>query len=538
MSVSVEAPALVNRIEPSPESVRAVVVVHAPNVPPAISSRFALVVMAVVLLGGGLRVAAWLGDRNLWIDEAMLALNLVSRTPARLLEPLDWNQGAPVGFLLAVKGTIATFGPSERALRLVPLIGSILGLIGFAWLASKFLPRTAALLATILFGLSPVLLSYSAECKQYATDAAIAIGLLVAAAGPLQGLGGVRRWAILAFAGALAVWFSHPAAFVLGGIGASLFASAVWKRDRLRSLAAAATIAAWLVSFATCYLLFVRNLGGNSYLLDYWTGHFLPAPRSVGDLVWPIDHFFTAFAYPGGLGGSEVRAGGIAAALFLIGLRGLWKSRWELAVALVLPAALALAASALHLYPFAGRLLLFLVPGMILLTAFGAGILIDAVAKSQPFAAVVIVGILLAAPALQAIQEFRRPTRSEQIVPTLNELRTRLRPTDRVHVYYGALPAFEFYTRNDPLPTKRIDRGVESRTVPTAYRDRLRQFAGEPRVWIVFSHVHENEEAVIVAYAESLGRRRETIRNAGAAAFLFDFTKTEGERRDAIPPAE
>ena len=76
----------------------------------------------------------------------MLALNLVERTPRQLLEPLDWNQGAPAGFLLVAKAAIAVFGASEWALRLVPFIGSLLGLIGFVWLSRRLLPgegRTA-----------------------------------------------------------------------------------------------------------------------------------------------------------------------------------------------------------------------------------------------------------------------------------------------------------------------------------------------------------------------------------------------------------
>src|SRR5690349_16373561 len=81
-------------------------------------------VVALVILGIGLRIVPLAQNRNLWIDEAMLALNLVDRSPRQLLEPLDWNQGAPVGFLLMVKGTIAALGPGEWALRLVPFLGS------------------------------------------------------------------------------------------------------------------------------------------------------------------------------------------------------------------------------------------------------------------------------------------------------------------------------------------------------------------------------------------------------------------------------
>lgn len=482
-------------------------------------------IAVLMVLGGILRFAAWQSDRNLWNDESMLALNLVERSPARLLEPLDWNQGAPVGFLLASKAAIDVFGVSEKALRLVPFLGSLAGLVGFAWLALQLLPRPAAMIAVFLSSFSPVMVSYSAECKQYATDAAIAVGLFAAAAKLLNGEGGFRRWAMLAAAGAAAVWCSHPAVFVLGGIGTALILSACVRSERSRFLAVSLTVGVWLVSFVACYLLFLKHLGSNRYLLDYWTGHFLPLPRSAGDVVWLFDHFFTPFKYPGGLGGTEIQAGGIAAGLFLIGAWGLAREKGLVMLALLLPAAFALAASALQKYPYAGRLLLFLVPVLVLGTARGAWMLAVAVRNTQPLAAVALLGILLAAPVLESIQELRRPSRREQLQPVLTELRMQLRPTDRVYIYYGALPAYEFYTREAPLPVTRIERGLEARSRVTEYRDQLAVLAGEPRVWIIFSHRHRQEEAIITAYADGLGRRDQLIAADGAAAFLYDFSR-------------
>ena len=524
MPVSADEPALVNRLDSLPS----VAVVTAPH--RAVSRPWWMspgAVVALVILGALLRGAVWLGDRNLWIDESMLALNLIERSPARLLEPLDWNQGSPVGFLFGSKAAISQLGSSERALRFVPMLGSLLGLVGFAWLAPRLMPRPAAMIAIALFCISPVLVSYSAECKQYATDAAIAVGLFVAAAGLLHGEGGFRRWAVLAVAGALAVWFSHPAVFVLGGIGSALFAPAALQRDRARMLAASLTIGTWLISFAACYFLFLRNLGDNRYLISYWGGHFLPLPpRSPGDFAWLLDHFFAPFAYPGGMGGTEIRAGGIAAAFFLIGIRALWKDRWPVALAIVLPGVFALLASGLHKYPFAGRLLLFLVPLMILSTARGAAMLGSALVKSQPVAAVVLLGVLLAAPCLETYQQLNMPMRSEQIQPVLTQVRERWQSGDRMYVYYGSLPAFEYYTRESAFPTEAVVKGTEARSNTDEYRQQLAAFQGRSRVWIVFSHRHADEEPIIRSQAEGLGRCEETIRGNGAAAYRFNFTRT------------
>jgi hypothetical protein len=63
--------------------------------------------VALVLLGLGIavRVRDWLYGRCLWVDEAMLALNLMQRDFAGLLAPLDQHQMAPPGYVWAVKAS-------------------------------------------------------------------------------------------------------------------------------------------------------------------------------------------------------------------------------------------------------------------------------------------------------------------------------------------------------------------------------------------------------------------------------------------------
>jgi len=46
-----------------------------------------------------LRVVEFARDRPLWLDEAMLALNIAARSFAQLARPLDYDQSAPVAYL-------------------------------------------------------------------------------------------------------------------------------------------------------------------------------------------------------------------------------------------------------------------------------------------------------------------------------------------------------------------------------------------------------------------------------------------------------
>ena len=122
--------------------------------PPARLIRLtASVPLLVALVGFGivLRVAQYLSDRSLWLDEALLALNIIDRPPSELLGPLDFNQAAPPAFLLLERWVGEIFGYSELALRAIPLLAGIGSVVVFAWLARRLLTPVAALLAVLLF---------------------------------------------------------------------------------------------------------------------------------------------------------------------------------------------------------------------------------------------------------------------------------------------------------------------------------------------------------------------------------------------------
>ncbi len=54
----------------------------------------------IIYFGILVRVVQYLSNRSLWNDEAALALNIVNRSYLELLQPLDYDQGAPIGFYL------------------------------------------------------------------------------------------------------------------------------------------------------------------------------------------------------------------------------------------------------------------------------------------------------------------------------------------------------------------------------------------------------------------------------------------------------
>ena len=75
----------------------------------------------IIALGIILRVRQYFSGRSFWSDEASLAYNLVNRTFSGLTQPLDYEQGAPIGFLFIEKFLIILWGNVDQVMRLFPL---------------------------------------------------------------------------------------------------------------------------------------------------------------------------------------------------------------------------------------------------------------------------------------------------------------------------------------------------------------------------------------------------------------------------------
>ena len=80
---------------------------------------------------------------------------------------------------------MSAFGPNEIALRLFPFLASIASLILIYRFCSENLGRVSGVVAVALAGVMPALFYYSGELKQYSSDVASALLILVLASGAL-----------------------------------------------------------------------------------------------------------------------------------------------------------------------------------------------------------------------------------------------------------------------------------------------------------------------------------------------------------------
>lgn len=471
------------------------------------------------------RATRYLAGNSLEVAESELALNLVHRPFGGLLQPLDYDQGAPLGFLWAAKLAVQLFGPHEWALRLFPFLAGIASVFLFKALAERCLDRFGATLALALFAVSPMVMWYSVQVKQYSVDVAIACGLLlVARECEVRGVS-VRTALSLAAAGLVAIPFSHPAVFTLGGAGAVLVGAAIRSGDRRAVRLLAAVGATWGAAFAALYVLFLRQLGSNAYLLDYWAPNLMPfPPRRIAELRWFPTTFFGMFVDPAGF---ELAAA-LAAFLFVVGIVHLAGRDRTLLGMLALPILLALAASAAHEYPFGRRLILFLVPALVLLIAAGASRLREATAKAAAWVAPIALALLLFEPVFAEAHALVRPRRHEDMRPAVVYLKEHWRPDDTLYLYYDAQYAFRFYAER--LGVAAVP-AIVGRSSESVWEDDLRDLEatrGRGRVWFLFSHIHQeggpaSEERFFLVHLERSGRRLDRFQAGGVSLHLFEL---------------
>jgi len=499
------------------------------------TGRLSSLCVSVALIGAVFRLSQYAANRSLWLDEAKLALNIVDRSFLELVQPLDYGQGAPVGFLFIEKLLIIVFGNTDYVLRIVSIVCGLAAIWVMYVLSKRVLvQRIAVISAVTLFSVSDSLIYYASEAKQYSSDVLVCLLVLLAVVRTLD-LTPVRRdFVLLGALGALAVWFSHPAAFVLAGSGAVLGAHFAFQRNWRGAFLMTCVAGVWFISFAILYLVSLRQLTGSEHLLEFWGNSFMPLPpwQNWG---WFVNTFRYVLHNPIGI--SNLYLAYLAAILLGVGGVSLCLRRWQLALMLLLPILLTLIASALHKYPFSGRLLLFLVPIVLLILAEGIGrveSLLGSVGRLPKLGTAIALAVLACVTvpqAKQAVWHLWEPRLVEEIKPAMTYLKTHKRDKDTVYVYYGASEAFRYYSPAY-LPGIRgsaaLVWGSKNRKNPERYWRELEQLRGRDRVWILFSHIYDweetDEEALFLEKLERMGRRLDEFDASGSALYLYGLS--------------
>ena len=460
----------------------------------------------------------YLENRSLWLDPAMLALNVVNKDVRELLGRLDMNQAAPPGFLLVSKGIGSLFGYSEYSLNVMPCLFGIAAFLLFMRLSITVLGAQRAPLAYLPMATCSTAIFYCGEFRPQSGDLFFTVLVVCAGCRVLS-----KKWqpsaiAWFAVASIIAVWFSYAAVFVVAGSGVVLVLLAVISRQSRSARRMTVAFAIVMLHFLLLYLLHIRpSIPSDLYSAN--SAAFAPVvPTARSQLWWWILAVTGYFHYPLGFRGVVfVPLVGLVTGL-VVGL----SSRKSAPVAAVIgmPIVALCVASGIGLYPITtgmhevrARFVLFTVPITLLFIAGGTSRLCELVGKKKFFSWLIVAFLVL--PSLAG--GFAGPRfRGQEMRPLTEYLVDHIQPGETVYVFHASVPAFRFYTRQDPVV---FFAGRRPQKGPRDLAKDLRHARNGGRLWVVVSHAYGGERQIIRRVLKSMGGRVSVHRYRGAVLF-------------------
>jgi len=338
---------------------------------------FRILFIVILIAGLSLRFYQYLMGRSLWEDECHLALNFIRYGYKRLMLPLDAIQAAPVFWILSVKTFAKVFGYRAYALRATTFIASILTFPLFYYIILELTKsRVAALIGFFIFSVNLAVIYFSSELKPYGVDVSVYLLLAFLTLSQHKYIGKNRRL-LLGIAGCLCILFSSVTFIILFCIACYMFLS--WYKQKKINVGDILVLAAWAIIFTLNYFLFIYDHPSTADQRLLYSFAFCPVNIFSNEFIYFIkvrieEIFFTMLLYIS-------KACGFAYMLLFIFtvaiINLIVKKRYSLILFTCLPVLLHLALSALRLYPFWFRLILYLVPCFITIMAWGTFLIAD-----------------------------------------------------------------------------------------------------------------------------------------------------------------
>jgi len=505
---------------------------------------------------------SYIANPSLSVDDAMLTLNIGTRSFRALLGSLALDQTAPPLFLWILKLLTLLGGVHDPVLRLIPLLAGCALPYAVCRVAGRLLSDASALLAAGFTAASPILVQYSVSVKPYETDALVAVTLIWLTLDVLDRPEELRATVRLGAAGILSLLISTPAVFVLVACVGALATSRLTPRLAIVG-------GTWGLVFAVVYISILRPASESPYLRTFWAGRMFSG--NLWDLVKRVP--MQAFLPFRKLSEPEV----VSWLASLGGLAVLVRSRGARAILVGGPIAVMLGAALASLYPVAPRLALFVAPMICILVAAALeGPHLERLGRGAVVVRVVSIGAVLALLVSAAPTNWWPPD-SRGLV---SAFRGAAAPGENVYVFSGVVPDWTVYAtdwhspdqarlgvilreertdgpafhnapgRGGPVP----DTAGQFLTIPagshlellglapgTAFREgamfsqphpdegwahhEARRIArsAHPGVWVAIAYAYQGADRDLLAALDSAGTRDRTIVRHGTTLYHYRF---------------
>jgi hypothetical protein len=406
-----------------------------------------LILVLIILTGVFLRFSVFSQAPAFWLDEAYTA-NALIFLPFEHLIQLKGKciRPYPVGFLGLSKITISVFGISDLALRFFPFLFGIIALFVFRRLCQKIFQPPWDLFALTLFTVCYPLISHSIELKPYSSDVLIATCLLLTAVNTIC-LKTMPPKICYVIIGVCALMFSFPSVFIIFPLLTIWALESFLKKDR-SSLIYRIQISFFLLIVQISYYFYsLRHHISDPDLIEFWTMSFLPIASGFAacfKMLWVA--FLNIF--------SEWGIPPVAGVIFmLIGMFTIAIKNPRHALICLTPMIAVLCASALRIYPFHARTVLFLTPILIILIVFGCQVVFlskwKVIQKIMAYTCVILIFFTSFSRSAPMIKNF---SFGEDIRPLITHLNNYRKQDEGLYLNNFSKQAYRFYQYLSPFP--------------------------------------------------------------------------------------
>lgn len=484
---------------------------------------------------------------SMWFDELTCALNVRDHSFIELAtQPLDYNQIAPVGFLLLEKLAATMLGVNDLAFRFFPFLFSIASLILFGATARRFFEGITALAAFTLCAGSVGVLFYGAEAKQYAGDIAASLFIVWSAIKLCDSEPEKSAIFLYTLGGMIAILCSFPAACI-AFISLSVVLLQLMRRRIFCSWPPFLFIATgWgTASFLLMlYAWMVMQSESHVAMNDYWSRGFIPAGNVFVSLRWivsrmnrELNFFLTtwmAYSYP------FVKV--VSLLLMILSIPGIVylvrKYTWIVAI-LFSPLLTAILLSAFKVLPFDTRVAVYATWPLVFSGMSGIVALGDWLPRLVTQRVVAALGMTIACPILLItifIPSEQPPFNAQPMQLVLRDLKSRTHPDDVIFVYFKSRHALNFYGEAEGISDYKVGGNYPDAETHLRQLDSLK---GSKRVWFVYSQWTPQQpfpDTIKSYLGNVIGKEIDRIadphggmEDLEAAAYLYDLTTARDE---------
>ena len=410
----------------------------------------AIISTIIVLLGIALRVWVYFQGRDLIIDEANITRNIYDRDFIGLLKPLDYQQYAPPFFLWVTKLISLLLGFSEWALKIYPFVCGVISCLVFYQLAKKLMPKAVTWFPLSLFAITPILIRYATELKQYSSDVLVVLLLiLLAISTDINKTKPIRFILVWILMGVFSVFASMPSVFVLVGVGCYYGWQCVSCKEYKKLLLIVVPVLVWLGAFAIYYVAVLQAQANSDYLQDFHHYYFLFATPTKQEELNHNFYVFYALMYT--FEGVKNHAHDINRVLLLVGLVSLFIKNKSKFFLLSMPLFCLFVAAAMDKFSMMPRVSLFIIPVIILVIGIGFAY---AFAINNKLVKIVVVACGVYAISCNVKLLLEEDFKYEQITQGMQFLLDKGLKQDKISIYHSSIPAFKYYTEIHPQKEK------------------------------------------------------------------------------------